>query len=141
MKTIRNSKKRQAIYDALCLHHGHPSAEMLYESLKDSWPDLSLGTVYRNLAFFLENKKIVCVATINGHARYDSCLEQHSHFVCHTCGSILDVPLPDLAPGVVYRRTESMLGGGEVFSHQLTFYGICPDCLRRQQRKHYNPGY
>ena len=49
-KARRYSKKRAAIIDALRASDAHPSAEMLYQKLKEQFPDLSLGTVYRNLS-------------------------------------------------------------------------------------------
>ena len=55
MQAVRkNSKKRQALLDALCASHEHPTAEMLYNALKPMIPELSLGTVYRNLGVLVE---------------------------------------------------------------------------------------
>ena len=129
----RNSRKRQAILDVLRSSDAHPSAEMLYAALKPEWPDLSLGTVYRNISCFLQNNQISCVGTVNGHERYDARTDPHSHFICSTCGRIENVDLPDLASGVVYPRVEKMLGGCRVLAHQLTFTGVCAACVRREK--------
>lgn len=132
--STRNSKKRQAVFKAILASEAHPSAEMLYAALKPVWPDLSLGTVYRNLSYFLQSGQIVCVGTVDGHERYDARTEPHSHFICSTCGRIENVELPDLAPGVVYPRVEKMLGGCRVQTHRLTFSGVCAACVRREKR-------
>ena len=69
MSTMRrHSKKRDAILSCIRRSHLHPSAEWIYTQLKPEHPDLSLGTVYRNLALFRESGEIVCVATVHGGA-------------------------------------------------------------------------
>ena len=65
------SKKRQLILDAIKSTNNHPSAKWVYESLKEEIPDLSLGTVYRNIALFKEEGLIVTVANLDGEERID----------------------------------------------------------------------
>ncbi|MGE4277314.1 MAG: transcriptional repressor, partial [Lawsonibacter sp.] len=60
-RTIRHSKKREAILSAIRSTKSHPSAEWVYQTLKPTHPDLSLGTVYRNLLFFQEHGDIQSV--------------------------------------------------------------------------------
>ena len=131
--SIRTSKKRLAILDAIRASSDHPSAEMLYAELKPRWPDLSLATIYRNLAFFQECGEIIRVGSVNGQERYDGRTQPHSHFICLGCGKIDDVELPDLAPGIVYRRIGQLLGA-EVNYHQLTFYGHCQSCCKSREK-------
>ena len=52
MNTTRHSPKREAILECLRSSICHPSAEWVYAQLKPRIPDLSLATVYRNLARF-----------------------------------------------------------------------------------------
>ena len=74
METRRNnSRKRQAIYDHLCSVTDHPTAEMIYARLKPEIPELSLGTVYRNLTVLLEEGQIITVGKEIGRA---SCRER-----------------------------------------------------------------
>ena len=85
-------------------------------------PDLSLGTVYRNLALFREEGKAMSVATVAGQERFDGRTHPHAHFICEKCGRVDDVDavLP-----------ETLVTGempGEVRSWALTFYGICRCC-------------
>ena len=63
MEARKYSKKREAILEALRNTTEHPSAEMLYARLKPEFPDLSLGTVYRNLAMFIRDGDAVSVGT------------------------------------------------------------------------------
>lgn len=123
----RNSKKRQAIYDALKATVKHPSAEQLYELLKPEYPDLSLGTVYRNLGILLDEGKIVSVGNVNGEERFDAVTSRHAHFVCSKCGAVIDVMLEGLElPDC--KTVENSLGG-RVDDFRLSFTGICNNCF------------
>ncbi|MBQ4652385.1 MAG: transcriptional repressor, partial [Oscillospiraceae bacterium] len=62
----KNSKKRAAILDALASVTEHPTAEMLYNALKNDYPELSLGTVYRNLTVLADEGLVVRVAHVGG---------------------------------------------------------------------------
>ena len=120
----RHSRKRDAILNCIRQSRVHPSAEWIYAQLKPEHPDLSLGTVYRNLALFRESGEVVCVATVRGADRLDACTEPHAHFICEQCGAVLDVDVPqddlrsDLETryGVCVRRSE------------LLFRGVCSAC-------------
>ena len=129
METVhRTSKKRQAIYDALCSTTAHPSAEQLYAALKPQIPDLSLGTVYRNLNLLMSEGYIISVGNVSGEERYDARTESHTHFICEKCNSVLDVWLPvPVSPD--YAEVEKCTGG-KVSAHSLSFTGICEKCSK-----------
>ncbi len=126
MEARKFSKKRAAILEALRSTHEHPSAEMLYSRLKSEFPDLSLGTVYRNLAMFVADGDVVSVGTVLGQERYDADTAPHAHFICSCCGRVLDVCSPNLAG--LDRQIEAETGG-IVTSRSLSFTGKCVDCL------------
>ena len=88
--TTKNFRKRNAIYDCLCQSKAHPSAEELFSILKPQIPDLSLGTVYRNLSLFKEQGLAISVATVNGIERFDANVGPHVHFICSGCDGVLD---------------------------------------------------
>ena len=69
----------------------HPTAEMLYNTLKPEYPELSLGTVYRNLSVLAEEGLVVSVAHVNGQERYDARVEPHTHFICRRCARVIDL--------------------------------------------------
>lgn len=125
MPAIRKSKKREAIYALLCASKSHPSAEWIYAQLKPEMPDLSLGTVYRNIAMFKQDGTAITVANVNGLERFDGNTEPHAHFICKSCGKVEDLmeqPLPDYP-----------LVDGVVEDCQLIFHGICSLCKAKQE--------
>ena len=127
METRRNnSRKRQAIYDHLCSVTDHPTAEMIYARLKPEIPELSLGTVYRNLTVLLEEGQIITVGKVDGQERYDARTTPHAHFVCRGCRRVLDVFLPDVVSGL-YGEVESRLGCHTEW-YTLTLHGLCVGC-------------
>lgn len=130
METKRiNSKKRQAIYDYLCSVTVHPTAEMVYAALKPDIPELSLGTVYRNLAVLCDEGKAITLGKVEGQERYDARTAPHAHFVCRGCRAVLDVFLPDVVSGLfgeVEARYDCLPEG-----YALMLHGLCPQCRRR----------
>lgn len=136
-RTVRYSKKREAILNAIQSTNCHPSAEWIYQQLKPSHPDLSLGTVYRNLTFFLEHDLVQRVGTVQGQERFDAIVTPHSHFVCDCCGSILD--LPEIDSGAGLDQSVSQQYGLAVQHHKLTFYGLCPSCTNQQHNNKEEP--
>ena len=130
-RATRYSRKREAILNAIQSTDCHPSAEWVYQQLKPAHPDLSLGTVYRNLIFFQEHGYIQSVGVVRGQERFDGIVAPHSHFVCDRCGLVLD--LPDIHPGADLDRTVSQQYQLAVQRHELTFHGLCPDCMRQDQ--------
>ena len=129
--TIRYSKKREAILNAIRSTQCHPSAEWVYQTLKPSHPDLSLGTVYRNLIFFQQHGDIQSVGVVKGQERFDGVTTPHSHFVCSCCGAVLDLDQVKLDPELTRQVSEQY--GLAVERHELTFYGTCQACMRSEQ--------
>ena len=128
MEEKRNfSAKREAIYKTIAEMKSHPSAEQVYEKLRDEIPDLSLGTVYRNLALFRKSGKIRSVGVLGGHERFDADLSDHAHFVCERCFEIRDIFVPDDSLEMnIIEQLES--GGCTVSSRSMVFYGLCAGC-------------
>ncbi len=117
----KNFRKRNSILEYLQGTTVHPSAERIYLDLKESIPDLSMGTVYRNLKLFQQQGLVSCVATVSGVERFDGCTQPHVHFVCSSCEAVVDVmdmPIPELSTRV-----------GRVEGCQLCYSGICQNCL------------
>ena len=126
MECVRkHSKKREAMLGLLRESRKHPSAELLYRELKPSFPELSLATVYRNLAVLAQQGEIISVGRVGGQERYDARTEPHSHFVCRVCGRVMDLELPG-ADGDAYGLLQRL--GYRAESHALTITGLCPDC-------------
>ena len=127
MQAVRkNSKKRQALLDALCASHEHPTAEMLYNALKAEIPELSLGTVYRNLGVLEQEGRVVRGGQVNGQERDDASVEPHPHFVCRNCHSVIDLELPDTVSGMYDEIDRHFHCCPEEYN--LTINGLCPQC-------------
>ena len=120
------SRKREAILDALRGSDVHPTAEWIYRRLKPEYPDLSLGTVYRNLGRFQETGQAVSLGAINGYERFDGDVSPHAHLVCERCGAVVDVY--DALPGREQLEAVSEKTGCRVDSACVTFKGLCKSC-------------
>jgi len=121
--------KRNAILAGLQRSKEHPSAETLYAQLKQEIPDLSMGTVYRNLALFKKQGLITGIATVDGVERFDGETHPHVHFICSECGAIMD--LDDVKAPASLTHTAEVSSGGEVTACQLSFTGRCKACISK----------
>lgn len=125
-KISRYSKKRDAIYEALASTTCHPSAEWIYRNLKSKYPDLSLGTVYRNLSRFKDEGSVISVGVVAGQERYDSNAKPHPHFICKHCGVVID--MHRFSEENSLNEKASALFGFQIDYHELVFHGACKDC-------------
>ena len=120
-------RKRDAILAYLQHTDQHPSAETVYANLKTQIPDLSLGTVYRNISLFKQQGLIVSLGTVGGVERYDGNIDPHVHFVCTECGTVSDLHalhVPEELNAAAAREA------GALVDHcHLTFHGRCHDCV------------
>ena len=125
-KEKRHSRKRDAILACIKNTKIHPDAEWVYENLKGDFPDLSLGTVYRNIAQFKDEGEIISLGTVNGVERFDGNTVPHGHLVCRICDRVFDMPqdteihVPEI-DGFIPERCD-------IFVH-----GVCGVCNRNKQ--------
>ena len=118
--------KRNAILTCLRSTDKHPSAEMVHEMLREEHPDISLATVYRNLARFKAQGLIQSVATVHGVERFDANTEPHVHFICADCDAVID--LHQIAVPLSLEQEVEETSGCHVRNCQLTFTGLCGNC-------------
>ena len=78
----RYSQQRENILLNLQGRKDHPTADMVYEGVKEIQPNISLGTVYRNLAFLSESGQIMKISAGVGPEHYDGNPNPHNHFIC-----------------------------------------------------------
>lgn len=124
----RFSKKRQAIYDCLCTTKSHPTADWIYQQLHPVFPDLSLGTVYRNLGQLKDAGLIQSVGVVNGQERFDADVSPHPHLVCNDCGTVADLSLT--LPISLVQDAEKQ-SGFSITGVSLRLQGECPQCRRK----------
>lgn len=120
------SRKRTAILNALRETDCHPTAEWVYDRLRPKYPNLSLGTVYRNLKMFCADGRAVSIGVIGGQEHFDGCVAPHAHFICSKCGAVLDIPKEFFGPEELRMLSQST--GQEVQSASVVFRGICSRC-------------
>ena len=125
-RTSKHFRKRDAILNCLKSTTCHPGADWIYTRLKPEIPDLSLGTVYRNLAYFKENGQIVSLGTVNGVERFDYNTTPHVHFICTGCGAVED--LHQIAVPQELTEEATAHTGARISACSLTFTGLCGHC-------------
>lgn len=119
---MRNSKQRDLIEGIVNSSHIHPTAEEIYEVSKKTIPNISLGTVYRNLNTLVNEKLIRKIKVDDVKYRYDHNKDKHAHFICTKCSNIID-----LTPNI-FKMVEEF-DGNIVTDIDLSLTGICKDCL------------
>ena len=126
---VKQFRKRNAILACLQGTTSHPSAEMVYEMLQKEHPDISLATVYRNLARFKSQGLVSSVATVHGVERFDAITHPHVHFICSGCDAVIDLPRMEI-PESLSQEAES-ISGCRVQDCRLTFTGLCEKCASK----------
>ena len=133
MAAAKQFRKRNAILACLQRATTHPSAEMVYEMLQKEHPDISLATVYRNLARFKSQGLVCSVATVRGVERFDAMTHPHVHFICSSCDAVIDLPQMEIPESLGAEAEAS--SGCRVQNCRLTFTGLCEKCAKEQNQK------
>ncbi len=123
MVSRRYSRQRELIYQCLAGTTEHPTAEMIYTKLKAEHPNLSLGTVYRNLNLLTEDGKAIKMPF--SVERYDANVTPHPHFQCTACGGVYDIMLPYQA---ALDQAAEAASGHKIEGHSIVFRGVCSHC-------------
>ena len=124
----RFSHQRERIYQAVRDSGEHPTAEMVYQTLKPEMPRLSLGTVYRNLHQMAQEGRLTEIQ--GAVVRFDGCTAPHTHLRCLRCGGVFDLK------EMPYVRTVVDLAarlGVRILGHALLFTGICSACADKEK--------
>ncbi len=127
MATLKYSRQRESIQEFLSASCDHPTADDVYMKVRQQYPNISLGTVYRNLNLLAELGEAVKITTPNGGVHFDGRTEPHYHFCCNECGNVLDLDLEQLT---CINEAAGKNFDGVIESHEMLFYGICKDCLK-----------
>lgn len=124
-KKYRNSKQRQRTLEILRSTDIHPTATWVYDQLRNEFPSLSLGNVYRNLRILAAQGEILELKFGSTFDRFCANITPHYHFVCESCGSIKDVDIPQAEE--LNKKVENSTNY-RVNHHRLEFYGYCDEC-------------
>lgn len=128
----RYSKKREAILKLIQSTDIHPSADWVYQQLKSEFPNLSLGTVYRNLTAFRQEGVISSVGVVCGQERFDKIVKPHPHFLCRVCGKVEDLYGVDTGEQIASQAADRF--GLYIEQTRLTFEGVCQACLEEEKK-------
>lgn len=124
----RYSKQRETVLEILRSTKKHPTASVIYERAKESIPNISLGTVYRNLAELTRNGTILAFKAADGSEHYDATVAPHPHLCCEACRQIVDLEIPFVEEFVTKSAAHT---GAALTGHHIVFYGQCTDCLKQ----------
>lgn len=135
----RMTEQRRLILEVLRGTTCHPTADWIYERVRESLPNVSLGTIYRNLRSLVKMGEILQLNYGSGQDRYDGNPEAHYHFRCERCGCVSDVQMPYKIE--LDQRVTEGHAVDKVLGHRLEFFGLCAECrakdnLTTKQRDH-----
>mgnify|MGYP000358830015 FL=1 len=126
MATLKYSRQREAIKEYLNSTKSHPTADSVYLHVKEEFPNISLGTVYRNLNLLADTGDALKISTPDGGAHFDGDTTPHYHVICTTCGKIYDLQLVEI------NALADAHFDGTIDAHTTLFYGTCSDCENRE---------
>jgi len=130
LRQIKYSRQREAIKSFLAERTDHPTADMIYLKIREEYPNISLGTVYRNLSLLVEMGEIVKFSCEGRTERFDGNICPHYHFCCKSCGAITDLKMPEQTK---INQIAAEYFDGKIEGHQLIFYGTCIKCMENRQ--------
>lgn len=126
MRAVRYSKQRELILNELKGRCDHPTAEQIYSSLKPIHPELSLGTIYRNLNFLSDIGEITKLDVGDGTVHFDRNFHPHVHFVCKECHHIYDLEMDN---SIFKQLLNHHLH--RVEKANIILNGVCEECLKK----------
>lgn len=130
---LKHSKQRDMIMAFLMGRKDHPTAETVYTNVRKQNPNISLGTVYRNLTLLADIGEIQRLRIGDGVDHFDADTSLHYHFVCTECGSVIDLEMESI------EKINEIAGAGfdgTIAGHVTHFYGICGNCGKASVTKH-----
>lgn len=125
MAELKYSRQREAIRNYLSQSKEHPTAETVYSAIREIYPNISLGTVYRNLNLLVETGEIIKLSCGDNSDHYDYDTSSHYHFICSNCGRVLDLKMDSIDS---INNVAGSHFDGTIEGHCTYFYGKCPDC-------------
>lgn len=130
---LKRSKQRDMIMAFLMGRKDHPTAETVYVNVRKQNPNISLGTVYRNLTLLADIGQIRRLRIGDGVDHFDADTSLHYHFVCTECGGVIDLEMESI------EKINEIAGAGfdgTIAGHVTYFYGVCGNCGKTSVIKH-----
>ena len=124
---LKYSRQREAIKAFLCTRKDHPTADVVYLNVSKEYPNISLGTVYRNLTLLADMGEIRRLRVGDGQDHFDYDTSLHYHFVCDQCGKVMDLEMDSI------EKINEIAGinfDGKITGHITYFHGSCGECMQ-----------
>ena len=118
------SKVKECVFHTVLENRIHPTAEQIFNMMKEVNPSISLATIYRNLAKLVEEGRLKKIVGLGESDRYDANIKNHCHFYCKNCGNVYDV---DIDNDVIKKIQEKI--PHKIDEVNFALYGICKDCI------------
>ncbi|KYZ77810.1 hypothetical protein AXX12_17260 [Anaerosporomusa subterranea] len=123
---VRTTKQRQAILQVIRSSRAHLTADDIFQQVKKSQPNISLGTVYRNLELLTQAGSLSKAVFSDGKARFEFTGAHHHHLICLSCGSTVDIPVCPVGEEVTAFMKSSNF---QPCHHHFEVYGYCAQCV------------
>ena len=131
MAALKYSKQRASIKEYLLHTTAHPKADTVYLHIIEEFPNISLGTVYRNLNLLADIGEALRIPTPAGGDRFDGRCEPHYHVVCTNCGKVFDLEMDDSYIQKINEDANACFDG-IIESHTTLFHGLCAECIKKK---------
>jgi Fur family peroxide stress response transcriptional regulator len=125
---LKITPQRIAVYKSLLETDEHPSAETVFQKVRQVFPNISLDTVNRTLLTLAEIGTAFIVEGSGEAKRFDGNLEAHQHFKCIKCKRVIDFhhkPFDNIS------TPKTINGRFTVLRKTVYFEGICDLCAAR----------
>lgn len=127
---LKHSKQRDMIKAFLMERKDHPTADVVYMNVRQQNPNISLGTVYRNLTLLADIGEIQRLHLGDGVDHFDADISPHYHFVCNKCRSVIDLEMKSIE-SIMDIANETF--DGLITGHVTYFYGTCGNCTKETE--------
>ena len=128
MATLKYSRQRESIKENLIHFFNDTATTEIYTDIRKIYPNISLGTVYRNLALLSDLGEIRKLTVDGGADRFDGNISPHNHFTCRRCGAVLDLDMEDISR---IKQSAEQRFHGVIESYSVNFYGLCENCTEK----------
>ena len=132
MTNRRNTIQKDLVRNAVYEMKRHVTANEVYEFIKEAYPTIWKGTVYRNLDILIEEGALRKVEVPDGPNRFDFALNNHYHVRCIKCGNVSDVDMDEI-PNLLERINNTH--GIKFLDYDILFKGICLKCMGKEKEK------
>ena len=125
------SRQREIIRNFMRDRTDHPTADVVYMNVRKDIPNISLGTVYRNLMLLAQTGELARVDVGDGTVHFDPLTDEHGHFFCEDCGAVSDLFFD--CDDTLTKKAEQEIPGAKINCRMITFRGLCPACVKKSQ--------